>query len=226
MGPMLSLASALLLSGTPVGPCYVPSDQTAGWKRVALPDAAPALAAPAELEQFRAGERALFTELDPPNTYLGATERNFGRMRYTFRLPKGASLLELEFLDSLNGAKVDATAYLGTREYPLLSERRQHGEKLVLEWSVEGVDTLEVQVHHHLRERPVVRHWRVGRQVVPSQEAALPTGFQASRALYFLHPGGRRIELCDTPRQRMRLSRWPEGQPTEVMLTRARSGGP
>jgi hypothetical protein len=226
MGPMLSLASALLLSTTPVRPCYVPADQTAGWKRVALPDAAPALAAPFELEQFRAGERAFLSEVDPQGTYLGATEGHFGRMRYTFRLPKGTSQLELEFLDSLNGAKVDVTAYLGTREYPLLSERRQHGEQLVLQWNVEGVDTLEVQVHNHLRERPVVRHWRVGRQVVPSQEASVPTAFHASRALYFLHPGGRRIELCDTPNQPMRLSRWPEGQPTEVALTRARSGGP
>jgi hypothetical protein len=193
---------------------------------VELPDAAPALAAPFELEQFRAGERALLTEMDSPNTYLGATEKRFGRMQYTFRLPKGTWSLELEFLDSLNGAKVDATAYLGTREYPLLSERRVHGGKLLLEWNVEGVDTLEVQVHHHLRERPVVRHWRVGRQVVPSQEAMVPPGFQASRALYFLHPGGRHIELCDTPLQRMRLSRLPEGQPTKVTLTRAESAAP
>src|SRR6185503_16028618 len=117
MGPMLSLASALLLSGTPVGPCYVPSDQTAGWKRVELPDSAPALSAPVDLEQFRAGERALLTEVDPPNTYLGATERHLGRMRYTFRLPKDAFSVELKFLDSLNGAKVDVTAYLGARAY-------------------------------------------------------------------------------------------------------------
>jgi hypothetical protein len=219
---LLSLASALLVAGTPVSPCYVPSDQTAGWKRVELPDTAPALSAPVDLEQFRAGERARLTEVDPPNTYLGATERHPGRMRYTLRLPKDAVSVELEFLDSLNGAKVDVTAYLGARAYPLLSERRQHGEKLSLGWNVEGVDTLEVEVHHHLRERPVVRHWRVSRQVLPSQQPTIPSGFQAPRVLYFLHPGGRRIELCDTPGQRMWLSRWPEGQPSSVTLTRAR----
>src|SRR5688500_15711726 len=103
MGPLLFLASALLVAGTPASPCHVPSDQTAGWKRVELPDTAPALSAPADLEQFRAGERALLTEVDPPNTYLGATERHFGRMRYTFQLPKDAFLVELEFLDALNG---------------------------------------------------------------------------------------------------------------------------
>lgn len=225
MGPLLSLASSLLLAATPIGPCYVPSDQTAGWKRVALPDEAPALAAPQGLEQFRAGERALLTEVDPQSTYLGATERHFGRMRYTFRLPKSASRIEVEFLESLNGAKVDATAYVGAYSYPLLSERRQHGGLLALEWNVANVDTLVVEVHHHLRERPVVRHWRVGREVVPSQEAAVASAFQAPRALYFLHPGGRRVELCDTPRQRMRLSRWPEGVPVDVTLTRAGAEG-
>ncbi len=225
MGPMLSLATAALLAGTPVGPCYVPSDQTAGWKRVELPAEAPALAAPGDIEQFRAGERALFTEADPPHTYLGATKRRSGRMAYTFRLPKDGSRMEVEFLESLDGAKVDATAYVGARAYPLLSERRQHGGRLALEWNVEGVDTLVVEVHYHLRERPVVRHWWVSRGVWPSQEAAVPTGFHAPRALYFRHPGGRRIELCETPRQQMQLSRWPDGAPVDVTLTRAGAEG-
>jgi hypothetical protein len=207
-----------------VGPCYVPSDQTAGWKRVELPQEAPALAAPEDLDQFRAGERALLTEVDPLNTYLGATERRFGRMAYTFRLPRGTSRLVVEFLDPLNGAKVDATAYVGPRAYPLLSERRQHHKELMLEWNVEGVDSLVVEVHHHLRERPVVRHWRVGREVWPSQEASVPAGFQGGRSLYFRHPGGRRMELCEAPSQRMQLSRWPEGEPAPVMLTRVRAG--
>lgn len=220
MGPLLSLAGAVLLAGSPVGPCYIPSDQTAGWKRVELPTEAPALAAPPELEQFRAGERALFLEENPANTYLGASERRLGRMAYTFQLPKGASRLDVRFLDSLNGAKVDATAFVGGRAYPLLSERRQHGGRLVLEWNVEGVDSLVVEVHHHLRERPVVHHWWVGRGVWPSQEAATPASFQVPRALYYRHPGGRRVELCDTPHQPMQLSSWPQGAPMSVTLTR------
>ncbi|MDY7229065.1 hypothetical protein [Hyalangium rubrum] len=226
MGPMLPLAGALVLASSPVQPCYTPSDQTAGWKRVELLDEAPALAAPRWVEQFRAGERAQLTEVDPPNTYLGATERNMGRMRYTFRVPMDASRMEVDFLSSLDGAKVDVTAYVGARAYPLLSERRQHGPNLSIDWIMAGVDTVTVEVHHHLRHRPVVRHWRVVRQVVPSQEVSIPTAFQAPRALYFLHPGGQHIELCNTPHQLMHLSRLPQGAPVDVTLRRARSEGP
>jgi hypothetical protein len=226
MGPMISLATALLLGTTPAGPCYVPSDQTAGWKRVELPAEAPALAAPKGLEQFRAGERALLSQVDPPDTYLGAQERRLGRMVYSFRLPKGTYRMEVGFLDTLDGAKVDATAYVGGRAYPLLSERRQFAKELVLDWNVAGVDSLVVEVHRHLREKPVVLHWRVDREVLPSQELQTPAAsFSVARSLYFRHPGGRRIELCDTPGLPMTLLRWPEGTPADVTLTRAGAEG-
>lgn len=225
MGPTISLASALLLAATPPGPCYVPSDQTAGWKRVELPAEAPALAAPQGLHQFRAGERALLSLVDLPDTYLGATERRLGRMAYSFQVPKATVRMQVDFLDSLNGAKVDATAYVGSRAYPLLSERRQFGKELRLEWNMVGVDRLVVEVHRHLREKPVVLHWRVDREVFPSQELPAASAFQVARSLYFQHPGGRRIELCDTPGQPMQLSRWPEGTPADVTLTRARAEG-
>jgi hypothetical protein len=221
MGPMISLASAMLLATTPAGPCYVPSDQTAGWKRVELPAEAPALAAPQGIEQFRAGERALLSQVDLPDTYLGATERRFGRMAYSFQLPKGAFRMQVDFLESLNGAKVDATAYVGSRAYPLLSERRQFGKELRLDWSVTGADRLVVEVHRHLREKPVVLHWRVDREVFPSRELPATSAFQVPRSLYFQHPGGRRIELCDTPGQLMLISRWPEGTPADVTLVRS-----
>lgn len=221
MGPLLSLASALLLSGVPTGPCYVPSDQTAGWKRVELPADAPALAAPGGLEQFRAGEPALLSQVDPPSAYQGASEGRLGRMVYAFQVPRGTVRMEVAFLNSLDGAKVDATAYVGGRAYPLLSERRQFGKELVLDWSMVGVDSLIIEVHRHLREKPVVLHWRVERQLVLTQELPADSAFKGSRSLYFQHPGGRRIELCDSPGQRMVLSRWPEGRPEPVTLTRA-----
>ena len=226
MEALLSLATALLVTATPARTCYVPSDQNAGWKQVVLPDDAPALAAPADLEQFRAGEHAVLREEDPQNVYLGASRQHPGRMAYTFRLPSGTSRVDLDFLDSLEGAKVDATVYAGPRAYPLLSERRQSGRQLMLDWGIAGADTLVVEVHHHLREAPVVRHWRVVREVSPSWEASLPMGFHAARSLFFLHPGGRRIELCEAPGQQLVLSRWPEGALTAVTLTRAQAVGP
>jgi hypothetical protein len=87
------------------------------------------------------------------------------------------------------------------------------------------VDRLAVEVHHHLREKPVVLHWRVDREVFPSRELPATSAFQVARSLYFQHPGGRRIELCDTPGQPMLISRWPEGTPSDVTLARSRAEG-
>lgn len=219
MSALLSLVGALTLTAAP---CFVPSDQTAGWKRVELSDEAPALSAPQDVEQFRSDEAALLLESDP-QAYVGATRRQPGRMTYTFRLPPGAVRLEVEFVESLRGAKVDATAYAGYRSFPLLDERRVGGSALALDWSVEGVDSVVIEVHDHFREKAVVRQWRVARKVWPTREASVPAGFRAPRSLFFFHPGGRRIELCHAPERRMVLRRWPgEGTPTRSALTRTR----
>lgn len=213
MGALLSLLGTLALAASP---CFVPSDQTAGWKRVALTDEAPALSAPQGIDQFRSDEAALLIESDP-RAYVGATRRQPGRMTYTFRVPQGAARLEVEFVESLRGAKVDATAYAGYRSFPLLHERRVGGAALALDWSMEGVDSVVIEVHDHFREKPVVRQWRVARKVWPTREASVPAGFRAPRSLYFFHPGGQRIELCHAPERRMVLTRWPgEGAPRQA----------
>ncbi|WP_164007156.1 hypothetical protein [Pyxidicoccus trucidator] len=221
MGALFSLTSAVLLAIAPAGTCWQPSDQTAGWKRVELPTEAPALAAAEDVDQFRVGEPVQLLESNP-RAYVGATKPKPGRMAYTFRFPAGTSRLEVSFLEPLRGAKVDATASAEARTFPLLSERRQAGETLVLDWNAADVDGVVVEVHHHLRERPVVRSWRTGRSVWPEREASVPAAFKAPRALYFLHPGGGRyLTLCQSPGRALTLSRWPaEGAPTDVLLTR------
>ncbi|HZI12286.1 MAG TPA: hypothetical protein VE153_18015 [Myxococcus sp.] len=222
MGPLLSLAGALWLAGAPAQPCWLPDDQTAGWKRVDLPEGAPALAAPEDVDQLRANEPVQWRESDP-RAYVGASKSSPGRMAYTFRVPAGTTRLEVDFLESLRGAKVDATAFAGGRTFPLLSERRQPGASLVLEWYAEDVDGVVVEVHHHLRERPVVRAWRTARRVWPEREASVPQAFKAPRTLYFLHPGGGRyLLLCNAPGRTLTLTRWPaEGAPAAVSLTPA-----
>lgn len=219
---MTPLATLLLwlASGTPGDTCFVPSDQTAGWKRVVLPEEAPALAAPADVDQFRSGEPAFLFEEDA-SAYLGANEGHPGRTSYDFRVPRDARRLELGFLGDLRGAKVDAVAHAGGRAFPLLDEKRLAGTQLAVEWRMADVDHVVVSVHHHLREKPVVRTWRVGRLLKPGEDSAMPEAFRAPRSLYFLHPGGRRLELCDAPGRRLQLTRWPEGHTaTEVTLLR------
>jgi hypothetical protein len=218
MGTLAALVM-VLAAGTPERPCFVPSDQTAGWKRVLLPEGAPALAAPEDVDQFRSGEPALLLQEDA-SAYLGADRPRPGRMAYTFRVPRDAHRLELGFLEDPRGAKVDAVAYAGGRAFPLLDEKRHSGARLSLEWTMEGVDRVVVSVHHHLREKPVVHTWRVGRVLKPGEDPSVSEAFRASRSLYFRHPGGRRLVLCDAPGRRLQLARGPEGSTaTEVTLT-------
>lgn len=221
MSALFSVTSALWLALAPAGPCWLPSDQTAGWKRVDLPPEAPALAAPEDVDQFRVGEPARLLESDA-RAYVGATHPKPGRMAYAFRVPPGTTRLEVSFLEPLRGAKVDATASAGARTFPLLSERRQAGASLVLDWYEADVDGVVVEVHHHLRERPVVRSWRTGRTVWPDREDSVPAAFKGSRSLYFRHPGGGRyVTLCQAPGRTLTLASWPaEGAPTAVSLTR------
>lgn len=197
---MTMLASTLVLllaAGAPAGPCFVPVDQSAGWKQVVLPDNAPALAAPEGIDQFRAYEPARVVDTDAW-LYAGA-QAELGRMELRFRMPKGSERLELDFLEPLRGAKVDVTAYAGDRELPLMRERRVPGASLAVDWSIPDVDTVKVSVHYHLRPQPVARSWRVTRQVVLAADPDVPAAFKLGKSLYYRQPEGQRVELCQAP---------------------------
>lgn len=215
----LPLLTLWLATAAPAHPCFTPSDQTAGWKRVSLPDEAPALAAPTDLEQFRSGEPVLLLEQDPA-VYLGVLHESPGRMTYRFRLPPESRRLELGFLEGLRGAKVDAMAYDGFHAFVLLDERRVEGAQLTLAWDMSGVNFVEVTVHHHLRSKPVVRTWQVARQLKARDEPSLSAAFRVPRSLYYLHPGGRRVDLCDVPGLATPSIHPPSGEPPrEVTLS-------
>lgn len=220
MGPLTALVM-LLAASTPEGGCFIPSDQTAGWKRVALPQEAPALAAPEDVDQFRSGEPALLFQQEA-SMFEGASHEHPGRMVYSFGVPRDARRLELGFLEELRGAKVDAEAVMGGYVIPLLDSYRIGGRQLSLEWNMEGVYQVRVTVHHHLRDKPVVRTWRVGRWVKPGEAPDVAEAFRAPRSLYFRHPGGgRRLELCNQPGRPLQLSGWPGGSTaTEVTVHR------
>src|ERR1700687_4426819 len=84
------------------GACFVPTDQTAGWKQARVPDAAPGLAAPSEIQQFRSGEAAMVWESDT-QAYQGAIKPFPGRAEYVFSLPSAdVRLLEVEFVYPLD----------------------------------------------------------------------------------------------------------------------------
>ncbi|WP_338869079.1 hypothetical protein [Myxococcus stipitatus] len=221
MGTLFAWMTATLLSQSAPGPCWTHEDSSPGWKRVALPDKGASLVAPHDVDQFRAGEPVSLRESNP-RTYVSGTATKLGRMAFTFQFPPSTRRLEIGFLESLRGAQVDATAYVGLRALPLLDEKRIPGRELSLEWGNEDVTSVVVEVHHHLRERPVVSSWWTTRSAWPEQDTSLDASFKTPRSLYFFHPGGGRVlHLCHRPGVFLKMSRWPraEDRPTSVSLT-------
>jgi len=180
--------------------CFTPPEQTAGWKRVDVPSDLPALAAPKDVQQFRVGEAAWLLERDPA-AYQGMNREHAGRTTYRFRLPREARRMDLQFQESLRGAKVDAVVTATDRPFTLIDGRRYPDRDVSVEWGIQGVQWLEVTVRHHLRPVPVVASWTAARWVDPGGELDIPPEFRATRSLYYLHPGGRTVELCHLPGQ-------------------------
>ena len=218
----LTLAGALLATGGAAqARCYLPTDQTAGWKQAPLPDGSPALAAEAGVEQFRAGEPALIWLVTDRGSVTLASHRP-GKLEYLIRLDTDAwRILELTFDRALLGEKVDIVAHSAQGDVPLWLERRASGSQLHVEWGVPGVYAVSVRIHHHLREHPAVTGFRAGVYAQVSQASFAPPPFRDPRSLYYLHPGGRTVILCDAPGQALglRQSSLAGAAPAPVRLT-------
>ena len=195
--------------------CYTPTEQTAGWKRAAIPDGAPALAVsdpqantPREfIEQFRSGEPAVVW-LGSEHGSMALGERRPGRVEYVFRVD-GAQwqILQLQLAGDLAGEKVDVIAYRDGGAVPLWFERRATGSTLPIEWAMPGVYSVAVSFHHHLRERPVVTSWQAGLRTKVSEASWVPAGFRQPGSLYYYHPGGRTLILCNEPYHELAVRR-------------------
>ncbi len=148
-----------LLSGTDVH-CYVASDGTPGWKLVALPDEAPALAADEGIEQFRSDEPVTVVDERPSVAWVGSPH-GIGKTGFVFTVGPGGRLLEVHFAQPLRGARVDVTAFDERGQgMALMRDRRVGGDALNLTWGTAEVRSVEVKVHDHLRTEPVVASWK------------------------------------------------------------------
>jgi hypothetical protein len=219
----LSLLCAALLAGGAAAEakCYTPSDQTAGWKQVPIPDSDPALAAEPDIEQFRANEQALIWLRTDRGSVTLASHRP-GKLEFLIR-PESTDwrILELDFDRSLLGEKVDVVLHTPQGDVPLWLERRASGSELHLEWSLPSVYAVTVRLHHHLREHPAILTFRAGVRAAPSQAVLLPWHFRSKGALYYRHPGGRTVELCDAPGRQLvlRESSLAGAMPSPVRLS-------
>lgn len=207
--------------------CYTPSDQTVGWKRAAIPDEAPGLSVADPqptpwqfIEQFRADEQAVVW-LGTDRGSMALSGHHPGRIEYMFRID-GAQwqILQVQVAAGLAGEKIDVIAYTPSGPVPIWLERRVSGTDFTVDWALDGVYAVAVSFHHHLRERPVVTAWQAGLRTRVSAASWLPAAFRQPRSLYYYHPGGRTILLCDERYQELAVHRQSliAATPTAVRL--------
>jgi hypothetical protein len=177
--------------------CFAPNDAAPGWKQVALPDDARALAAPEGVAQFRSDEWVTVVD-ERSELFLSGAESFGGRTSFELTLGEGGRSLEVHFERPLRGAKVDVTAWGPMGAMTLMNEQRVGGATLALTWGANDVRVVTVRVHEHLRERPVVRAYRSVRQA-PAATLHDSPAFRLPRSLYYLQPVGPLVTLCDEP---------------------------
>jgi hypothetical protein len=85
-----------------------------------------------------------------------------GGVRYRVHLPPadaggGARHLAISFERPLDGAKIDAVAAGRGNAQPLAHDRRVGGSRVDLPLGTMRWESVDVVVHHHLRQPPIVR---------------------------------------------------------------------
>lgn len=203
---------AVLLTAAP---CFEVVDTTPGWKRLDTGGAPLVVTSPTGVGQFRPEAPARVTEADVEVS----SRQGLGSKTFIFPLAEGTRAAEVTFGTSLRGAEVEVVARLAGDQMKLLS-RRVAGSQLSVAWERKGALTLEVTVHHHLRERPWLQRATLTREVGPVANAlTLPDSLRGP-ALFFEHPGGR-VVVCADPNASLAFTRpetWPE--PRVVTVSR------
>ncbi len=197
----MSAILAAILAAT--GPCFIASDATPGWKHVTLPGDAYALAAPDDVDQFRANEPVTIIDAHEA-MFLAGRDEGAGITAFDFRLGEGSRSLDVRFTESLQGAKVDVTAYGELGSMTLMREQRIGAAKLALTWGPNDVQSVIVRVHHHLRKEPVLEGWKSVRRVASARVAA-SEAFKLDRSLYYRQPAGPAVLLCHDPDRELKL---------------------
>lgn len=194
-----------------VGPCFDLKDATGelavGWRWVELPKSAQALSAPEEVEQFRSGQPTTVWEADG-TAYGGTTSAGHGRTEFRFDLQaQEGRVLAVDFVEPLDGAKVDARLSGPSGDVLLFENRRVAGTRVWVEWTNAAAQRVTLMVHKHLRHTPQVRAWQVGRTEVLTQQSWVPAEFRSAGRLYFFHPGGVSPKLCQAPGRHLSVQR-------------------
>jgi hypothetical protein len=178
------------------------ADAPPGWRRVALPSGAPSLAAPAGVPQFRSDEDAVVWTVERGG--VPAERSRMGRARFVVDLSareREARHAALRFRAPLDGARLEVRDGAGE----LIFDRRISGAEARVDW--EGpARRLGILVHHHLRPAPRLAAVRLG---VDGRAAALAEAGDAFRlpgSLYYRHPGGAPVELCDEPARQLEVA--------------------
>lgn len=196
-------------------PCFEVVDTTAGWKRLDTGGTPLVVTSPPGVGQFRPDSGARVTEADVEVS----SRQGLGSKTFIFPLQVDTRAASVTFGESLRGAEVEVVAKLAGDQMKLLS-RRVAGSELSVAWERKGAQSLEVTVHHHLRERPWLQRATLTREVGNVASAlSLPASLRGP-SLFFDHPGGRVVVCADAtaPLAFTRPASWPE--PRGVTVSR------
>ncbi len=208
---LIQIMGVLLVAGcrSSHADCYTPSDQTPGWKRVALPANHPSLSADESVSQFRAGEPAIvwreatggYQELHQHEWYHASWHHHHLRTRYgmMYMVPNTATrLMSIQFSEPLNGFEVEVIGYrFRYGESVSLLNKRVGSDHIDVEWYEGGIESIEIIVHRHLHDAPFIQRARFGQRVVPDALPSTPSQFRAPRTLYYQQQPGVDVALCD-----------------------------
>src|SRR5204863_4756369 len=135
---------------------------------------------------------------DHPAAFLAGTRYHDGHTAFALRPGTGACAVEIAFRSPLRGAKVDVSAWGEAGTMTLMHEERVGGSVLQLHWGEAGVRELNVTVHDHLREDPVIERWKSSCRM-PAEKLAVSDAYRLGHSLYYLQPPGPAVVLCNKP---------------------------
>lgn len=180
--------------------CFTPSDSQPGWKSVEIPFETPDLAAPDGIEQYRPGEQYEIVD-EHPKIFLQGEKHGPGRTTFRLHPGSGACDFEVQFAKPLRGANVEVSAWGPRGAMTLRAKDRVGGTLVRTSWGKDGVSVVDIVVHDHFRDAPVLERWRaVCRDGSPVRESA------SGRWLEYFQPLGAPVTLCNRPHASMRVN--------------------
>lgn len=192
------LAGSLPASAVLAADCSILAPSEPGWWHVT---ALPGYGAQGALYQATSDSPVTVMEKSNAGVVLASSSESSSRkLKLNFALPQHEPhlrVLRLVFEKTLAGMKVDAAANLATgARVTILDEKRIFSDQMTLTWPDTPVSSVDVTLHVHLHNRPVMKEFRSGYITALRNLPDLNPEFRKEGVLYFYNSDGRELLLC------------------------------